>query len=82
MAEAVILQWLAFPGNQTQSQYSSILELYISQVLLPQGKVNEACELVQRTQCLTPDIKLKFLKHLKEVKERLLIDEQDNKNTG
>ncbi|XP_072026386.1 peroxisome assembly protein 26-like [Amphiura filiformis] len=78
MAEAILLQWLAFPDNQSQLQYSSILELYISQVLLPQGKVDEACELVQRTQCLKPDSKLNLLKHLKEVRERLEVNEQKN----
>ena len=40
-------------------------------MLLPQGKVEEAYQLVERTECLRPETKLGFLKHLKEVKERL-----------
>ena len=71
LAEAITLQWLAFPDNQTHSQYCSILELYIAQVLLPQGKVHEACQLVEMTHCLKPDMKLNLLKHLNEAKERL-----------
>lgn len=86
IAEGVALQWLAYPNNQlqhTSTQYCSILELFVSQVLLPQGKVEEAYQLVERTECLRPETKLGFLKHLKEVKERLdaQTKEQDAEDT-
>ncbi|XP_071784084.1 uncharacterized protein [Asterias amurensis] len=86
-AETLALEWLSDNVNQTLPQYSSILELLLSHVLLPQTKIEQAKELVELNPQLSPEKKMTLLKYLEKVEEDLRVkkavtDNQSTNDTG
>ncbi|XP_038062223.1 peroxisome assembly protein 26-like [Patiria miniata] len=72
-AENLAVDWLSDTANQTHPQYSIIMELLITQILLPQTKLDQAKALVELNSGLSPEKKMSFLKYLEKVEEDLQI---------
>ncbi|XP_022098855.1 peroxisome assembly protein 26-like [Acanthaster planci] len=71
MAENLAGEWLANATNQTHSQYSTIMDILIAQILLPQAKLDQARAVVELSSGLSPEKKMSFLKYLEKVEEDL-----------
>ena len=81
-AENLAIEWLSDASNQTLTQYSSILELLITHVLLPQTKLQEAQALVELNSGLSPEKKMHFLKYLEKVEEEWRAREKTDTERG